>query len=235
MEISSHRLKAQEKRLYHKLVKTVIFSILLVIIIIYIGLPLFAKFIVFISPKSKDNPTANVSTTILFPPLLDPQFEATNTATIVVSGIGDEDTTVKLFVNDKIRVEQPADDDGRFNFKQVKLAQGKNTIYVTSFKDNNESSPSSPLIIEYKTEEPKLEVNSPEDGKRYTDDREITVQGQTDPGNNIIINDRHTVTDADGKFRYRIRLNDGENIIQIIALDNAGNQTQLERKVTYAP
>lgn len=236
MQLHSHRLKVQEKRLYHKFIKTILLLILSVLFVMYVGLPLFAKFIVFISPKSKEAATTNSFTTVLFAPLLDPAVEATNTATIAISGIADKDTNIKLFVNDQLFQEKPADDEGKFIFQRVKLKEGGNTIYVIETKDDHQSSPSSSINIEYKNKAPQLELQSPEDGKHYSDEPgEITVEGQTDAGNTIIINDRHTVTDSNGKFRYKIKLSDGDNTIKVIAQDDAGNETTIERKVTYSP
>jgi len=47
--------------------------------------------------------------------------------------------------------------------------------------------------------------------------------------------DRFVSVKDDGSFTYNLRLNDGENTLTIIARDAAGNETKLERKVTYQP
>jgi hypothetical protein len=41
------------------------------------------------------------------------------------------------------------------------------------------------------------------------------------------------VLHSDNSFSYSYPLNDGDNILTIVATDAAGNQTKVTRKVTY--
>ena len=55
----------------------------------------------------------------------------------------------------------------------------------------------------------------------------------TDDNIAVTINDRMVVIKTDNSFSYGYPLNEGDNILNIVATDAAGNQTTVQRKVTY--
>ena len=237
MTISSHRLRTEEKKLFKKLLFSFGFFLASIFFLIYIGLQLFAKFILFTSSMGKNNSTTETKeSTILFPPILDPTFEATNTAKINVSGFGEKETTVKIIVNDEVFAKVPADKEGKFIVSNISLSEGTNSIKAITIKDDKQSSPSSALIVEYIKAAPKLEIEEPSEGENfYSDKKNISITGITDKGNKVSINDHQAIVDQEGKFSYPVTLSEGDNNFKIIAYDNAGNQTTLERKVIYHP
>lgn len=234
---SSHRLRVEEKKLLRKLVWTFISLIIGLIILIYMGLPLFAKIIVTLGSLRQDKTiTSDISQTVLFPPVLDPIFEATNSSRITITGFGTEESTVKIFVNNEEKAKALVDKEGKFKASNIVLTEGNNTITAKTIKDDKESSLSSPLTISYIKNPPKLEIESPSDGQKFSsDNKEITIIGETDPVNKLIINERMVIVDQNGKFSYKVTLSDGENAFKIIATDQAGNKTEMDRKVTYNP
>ena len=185
----------------------------------------------------KNNSTTETKeSTILFPPILDPTFEATNTAKINVSGFGEKETTVKIIVNDEVFAKVPADKEGKFIVSNISLSEGTNSIKAITIKDDKQSSPSSALIVEYIKAAPKLEIEEPSEWENfYSDKKNISITGITDKGNKVSINDHQAIVDQEGKFSYPVTLSEGDNNFKIIAYDNAGNQTTLERKVIYHP
>ncbi len=237
MQQSTHRLRYQEKKIFRRFLYSLMFIIAIVILAIYAGLPLLAKIILaFSSLKKNTVSTAKIEQTYLFPPVLDPTYEATNSANIMVSGLGDKDTTVKIFVNGREVAKVLADSDGKFYAKKISLEEGQNEIYAKSIKDNKESSSSSVLSVIYKKNPPTVEITSPKDGERISsDNRNITITGQTEPGNRITVNDRMAIVNSEGKFNHSVNLSDGENKFKIVATDTAGNSTTMEFKVTYSP
>ena len=60
-----------------------------------------------------------------------------------------------------------------------------------------------------------------------------SVDGMTYDNVTVTINDRMVVIKTDNSFSYTYPLNDGDNILKIVATDAAGNQTTVQRKVTY--
>jgi len=235
--IASHRLRSEEKKLYHKLMATVVFFIFLLVLAIYVGLPLFARIIVTVTSLKGEMPAKNnTSSTLVFPPLLDPLPEATNSSSVKISGYAESEATIRIFVNDKEVAKVLVDNEGKFLTSKLSLKEGFNTITATAIKDQQESSPSASVSIICKKSSPKLEITSPkEDEKISGETKEITIAGETDSGAKISINDRVVIVGQNGKFNHRIILSDGENNFKITATDEAGNQTILERKVTYTP
>lgn len=237
MKTSSHRLRIEEKKAYRKLFSTVVFFILFILLVIFAGIPLLTKTIVFLSSFRKENPSANTDiSSIINPPVLDSIAEATNSSVISVSGRADKESTVKILLNDTEVAKVMADKDSRFKTQNFKLQEGTNSIVGYTMKDNQDSSPSGTLTIIYLKKPPKLDITSPSEGQKFiAESKDIFISGETDPGNKVIIKDRFIIVNQDGKFNYKVTLSDGDNTFKIVATDIAGNQTIVERKVNYRP
>lgn len=237
MITSTHRLRSEEKKFVRKLTTIFISLLLFIVFVVYAGLPLFAKFIIAVTSINqkpvKQNQSENAF--LLFPPVLDPLQEATNSGLIKVSGTGDKEATIKIVLNNVEILKVLSDKDGRFQTAKIKLSEGTNTISATSTLNNQESSPSTQLTIIFKKSQPNLEVENPKDNQKFSDNKEITISGTTDPENRVTINERFVIIGWDGKFKYPVTLTDGDNNLKIIASDNAGNQTTVERKVIFIP
>ncbi len=233
---TSHRTRVQEKKFFRRLIFTIGLLFTTFLFLLFVGLPLFARFILTLSSLRPAKPASNTSATasFLFPPFLDPSFEATNSGKLTLTGSSEKEATVKLFINDKDEVKVLADNEGKFVVKNIKLHEGTNTITAVTIKENKESSPSSPLIITYKKNPPKLEISSPKEGATFSSDqKEMILTGETESGSRVTINDRFVIVDQRGKFTYTAQLSNGENTFKAVAGDSAGNQTTVERKVTF--
>lgn len=203
--------------------------------LVFAGLPLLAKTILFFTSFKSDKPniTANNST-ILFPPSLNPMFEATNTAKITISGYGEKEASIKIIVNGREQAKAASDTDGKFTAINISLSEGENVIRALNLKDNKESTLSEPLIIIYKNSLPKLNIDKPKDGDKFSGDTQsISVSGTTDQGNRITVNGRMAIVDPQGKFDFSYKLSEGDNNINISASDDAGNETSKELKINY--
>lgn len=237
MTLLSHRLRIEEKKVYRRLLISLILFVLFILAVVFAGIPLLTRTIIFLSSFHKENSTTNTITTSKIEiPILNPLSEATNSSPILVSGIGEKETTIKILVNDDEAAKTLADKDGKFEAKNIKLREGQNNIVAVTLKYDQESSPSAPQIITYQKKPPKLDISSPNEGQKFlAESKDIAISGQTDPGNKVTINDRLVIVAQDGKFNYKVTLSDGDNNYKIIATDIAGNQTTVERKVSYSP
>lgn len=173
--------------------------------------------------------------TILFPPLLDPVPTATNSSFLKISGSGQPETTVSLYVNEAEGRKMSIAKDGTFSFASVRLAEGANTISAKILDDkNNMSDLSNVVSIIMKKTPPSLDVTSPSDNQTISDDNNIVnVSGKSDSDTTVTVNDRLVVVQSDGSFTYQYPLNQGENKLKIVATDVAGNQTIIDRTVKY--
>lgn len=231
MSVRSHRLKVEEKKLLRKVLKSIIVVFLGGFLILYVGLPTLAK-VILLFTRSDRVSTQNETADYLFPPTLETSFEATNTAKISLSGTGKAESTIKIFVNSEEQAKILTAKDGSYLAKNISLKEGDNSIFAVNILDNKESSPSDHVLIVYKKEPPKLDISSPKNEEKISGDSEdISIIGETDQDNRVTINDRTVIVESTGRFNFLVRLNSGENIFKIRALDNAGNETNQELKV----
>lgn len=179
--------------------------------------------------------TTQQSQTIILPPTIDPPVVATNSATISVTGKGQAELTLILYVNSKEFKQAPVKQDGTFVLPSVPLTSGTNTISakLTDAKGNL-SDLSNIVSVAYGNTPPKLVISDPSDNANVSGDpNTVTVNGITDDTVTVTINDRMVVIKTDNSFSYSYPLNEGDNILNIVATDAAGNQTTIQRKVTY--
>lgn len=189
----------------------------------------------FINPAEKKIPSISEASS-LAPPVLNIPYEATNSAQISIKGYGVPNSKVKIYVDDQ---DQTVDvsSDGSFTAEDVTLSLGTNNIYGKTIDENGkESLPSKTIKIQYTYDKPNLTINQPEDNKTIQGgDKKITISGKTDQGDKIFINGSQIIVGSDGSFSSDQPLNDGDNIFDIKAVDNASNTTETQRKVTYTP
>ena len=229
--------RKEEKRNLRKAFLYGFLTILLGITIFFLGVPALIKLAIFVGkinssfipPEQSDNVPPS-------PPVFEPLFEATNSATISLSGFAESESTLKLFFNNEEK-ETLVDNDGTFVFNDLNLKDGQNKIYAVAIdKAGNESSDSKRVSVLYDNEAPELEINQPQDGETITDeDNRIELIGKTEEETDVLINDHFVVVDSEGNFNYQISLNEGENEIKIISKDKAGNQTEKTIKINYSP
>lgn len=213
--------------------------IFIIVLLLVFGVPLFIKFSDFVGQTKDDgtNTADNNAPSIIAPPTLDQTFEATNSAEINVTGSAVGKQNITLYVNDEIADKEESKDDGSFEFKNVELNEGENTITARATSDSGKKSNLSPEIqITYLKNPPSLTIDSPEDGHAFAkDERTITVSGKTDKDVKVTVNDYWAVVDDTGHFTYRIQLQDGDNELKVVATDQAGNTKEETRHVTYSP
>ena len=77
----------------------------------------------------------------------------------------------------------------------------------------------------------ELSVESPIDGAKVTASP-VVVKGKTVPGADVAVNEVDIKADSAGNFSAKVGLDEGENVISIVANDNQGNVTEKEVTVT---
>lgn len=117
------------------------------------------------------------------------------------------------------------------------LNDGINSISLSvSDNDGNESDESTVTFV-ISTKAPTLEITSPMEGV-ITNNNTISIVGSTSadvPGvgiSYVTVNDTPITVADDGTFTYDYVLSEGENTITIIAVDTAGNSSQVVRHIT---
>ena len=232
------------KNLERKNQKTIIFSILGIIIVLFIlikfGIGALVNFSLFLSGSGSQQNTQNNQNQINFisPPTLNPLVLATNSAQIVISGKSNKNYSIILYINNKNVDQVQVNEDGTFIFNET-LTSGDNQITTKAENNGKQSDTSNGFDVVYKNSPPTLDVSTPSDGQKFDKNtigngNTIPVAGKTDAGVSITVNGFWAVVDDNNNFSYTLPLQNGDNEIKIIAMDQAGNKTEKDLKVNYS-
>lgn len=226
-----------EKRERQKLLKqTVLFFSVAIVIglaFVFLILPNFIKILTTFFSQTD----ATVVTDTIPPqrPTLSSPPEATASAKLEVSGYSEPDSTVFFILNGQEVATTTAQSDGKF-VAELPLSEGENslTTYATD-KANNESETTTPVRIIFDATPPDLEITTPQDGTRFEGARNqtVTITGTTDSDAHIVLNGRSVFPKNDGSFSTTYFLSEGENSLEFVALDRAGNETKQTIMVVF--
>lgn len=239
---SAHMNKTRlTKRLERQVLKNLFFSLIGIIIIVTVlikfGIPLMINFSLFLSGgKTYQDSKVDNRSSFIPSPILNTQYEATNSAQVQIEGTAVPNHTIVLYVNGSLTDKISTDNNGYFS-SVVTLAPNKNIIKAKAITSNGkESVLSESLIVAFKSVSPTLEISSPSDNQSFSKDQNtIEIKGKTDREVRVTVNGYWAIIDENNNFSYNLTLKDGENEIKIIATDQAGNKTEKTLKVTYSP
>ena len=215
--------------------RAIIGSLAILVFLGLFGVKILIGFSVLVDKLRGGSPaTQQANTVILQPPVLDPLPIATNSATLILTGKSTPKLTLIIYLNDTEGKKLTVPDDGNFKISDLSFKEGDNSVSAKVTDNKGGVSELSNVVTStYSKNKPKLDVTSPGDNADLHGDPTTQITGTTDPDNTITINDRLAVVKSDGSFTYTIQLSNGDNTFKIIATDAAGNQTTVERHVTY--
>jgi hypothetical protein len=227
----------EEKRNFRSAVILIILTIAVVIILIVVGIPTVGKVATFVSSlRGGNSPITSTDKTPPAPPTFKTLPDFTNQAAASISGTAEPSATVKLTFNGNEQ-DTLVDKDGNFSFQNLTLQNGDNTFFAFAVDSSgNISQKSLEKKIVYDNKPPALSVDSPMDGSKFfgSGQRQVTIQGTTDSGANVTINDRIVSVDDSGKFQYTLTLEDGDNKFAIKSIDQAGNSTEKDITLNFS-
>jgi hypothetical protein len=238
MNYKYSRLQSVEERRNVK--KAVLFgflSIAVLVLLFFAGIPLFGKLAVFVSDlRGTRNAVSKNDTTPPAPPRFNLFSQFTNQQTATITGAAEPGATVKLTFNGSPR-EVLVDKDGNFNFS-LSLSDGDNTFSgVATDPAGNVSQQTKDSKITFDAKPPTLTISSPTDGSSFfgSNQRQVTIQGVTEVGCQVVINDRLISVDDNGNFQYTTTLNEGANAFAVKSTDQAGNATEKSVSFNFNP
>jgi hypothetical protein len=79
-----------------------------------------------------------------------------------------------------------------------------------------------------------VKILEPQDGVAVSTNV-VTVKGEAPPETVVTVNDDILLVEADGKFESDVALEEGPNVIEIVASDLEGNEVTFIVTVTYEP
>lgn len=233
--MESRLTKNAERKVRQQLLLTVIGAIIVLIVLIKYVLPFLININLALSGSKNASDTQTKTNIFVAVPFLTTTMTATNSATTNINGTAVKGETIKLFVNGSVVDTTPTKDDGSFVFKDVALDQGANVIKVKAKKGDSESDFSDQLTITYANKAPDLSIDSPSDHQSFPKDSDtISVKGKTSQDVKVTVNGFWAILDEKGNYSYVMHLHNGDNEIDVIATDAAGNKTEKKITVTYS-
>ena len=226
--------RKEETKVVKRIVYLSIFSIILAVFLITLGIPILGKFADFLNLVFRKNEISQVDTkSTPRVPILDILPQATNSASLAISGFSQDETKVVIY-NDLQNVGEAEVESGKFQFENLKLKDGQNEISAKAIsKSGKESDFSGSVKIILDKEPPKLEVDTPSEGQSFSQDNRIKVSGKTDKEAQVYANGFLASVTADGNFEVLVPVLEGETTIEIKATDDAGNTKVETRKVNF--
>jgi flagellar hook assembly protein FlgD len=148
-----------------------------------------------------------------------------NNPLVTVEGESPADVTLKI--NNQV---VPVAPDGSFRYDLL-LEEGDQRILLTATDDVGNVT-TLERAVRVKTRGPKLELNVAEGVS--VSDALLQLAGITSPGVSLMVNQKQVNVGTLGDFQTTVQLFEGDNSIQVDALDQAGNTTSLTRHVRFA-
>ena len=150
---------------------------------------------------------------------------------VVHNGLGEGPVLVYANGKEVARV-QPEDMEDNVFKTNVKLTETETAITAALEVNGKATEPGPDKLVIKDTVAPKLEVTAPEDGEQVNVEL-VHVIGSTSDENfdKLLINGKEAEIAEDGSFDFSLVVVDGENKIEIRAIDKAGNETVEVRTV----
>ncbi|MFZ3301946.1 MAG: Ig-like domain-containing protein [Microgenomates group bacterium] len=226
----------EERKNVKNAYKYVVWSIIAIIFLIFLGIPTLVRFAGFIGDIAKsDKPVEVNDMTPPAPPQFDEIPEYTNKEILEIIGQSENSAIIKIRANNDDS-EVVANSDGRFSFT-FNLNKGENTIDATATDlSGNQSTQTQTFRISYDNEDPELTIESPADGSSFfgSGQRQLSIKGTVDENVDLRINDRFVSLKDDNSFTFATTLSEGENKFEVKAVDPAGNESSSSLTVTFS-
>ena len=214
-----------------------VLAVLLIITTIVWGLPAIAK-ITGILIKTDINPI-EITEQRPTPPIFSDVPEATYSAKVMIAGYAQPGLEVILYINGAEYDRQLISESGIFSFDKVPLTEGPNDAYAyTTTPHNLRSEQSKTYTITVDSTLPVVTIESPHDADvfRGQSQRITNIVGSVNElGSKVFIGDRMLIIQPDGKFNLTYQLIEGDQELQIKAIDKAGNENLSTLKLRWEP
>ncbi len=224
----------EEKDVIKRIFVLSVISLLIIVLFFTTGIPFLGKFADLMDSVFGNNKQdVNSSTIVPQIPIIDTLPKFTNSSTITVTGFSSNSVRVEIFIDGQKTGETNVD-SGRFKYESLKLLEGENNISAKAFNTiGGESDFSEAMKIVFSSKEPKLEITAPFDSQEFSGNNRIKVEGTSQKDAQVFANGFLANVSVEGKFDVTIPLAEGENNLEIKAVDEAGNTKIVTVKVVF--
>ncbi|MCF6409257.1 S8 family serine peptidase [Pseudalkalibacillus salsuginis] len=148
----------------------------------------------------------------------------TNDEKVTVEGQSAPGVDIHLENNGEETAVVATNEDGTFS-ADITLVGGENVLIATAVNERGMTDPSEPVTVILDQTKPELTIESPEDGTK-TNRMAVNVTGNVDDEylDWVKVNGQRATVNEDGSYSHRILLDEGENVIKVVAKDLAGNR-----------
>jgi hypothetical protein len=231
---SSRLLKKQEKEMRKQTIFFIVLSIALLLFFIFIIVPnLIRLFFNFFDNDVVFDVQDDLPPQV--PVLSSPPSEATFSAQLSLEGFADPESKIIFVLNGEQVEEKQVNEAGEFD-QEISLEKGDNQLTIYAINEaGTESLQNRTYQVIYDDEPPIITIIEPEPDSviELKRNRSTQVTGETEPLSRVYLNDRLVLVDEEGQFSTSYYLDEGENILKFLAIDKAGNQSELEIKVEF--
>jgi len=213
------------------MLKNSIYSLVAVVLSYFIFLLIFSNIDTFWG-LFKTKGSLNKDERVLSVPFITSDIQYINKRSVDVEGIADAGATILLYKNGSLQDESVVGSDDTFKFLNVPVSKEngtKNIFYVVGkLTDATKSLESNRLVVEYDDIKPEIEIDiNTKDQIRQTT-RTYNLIGQVEEQSTVIINNKKALVNSKGEFSVYLKLDDGDNKIEVEAIDKAGNKNSME-------
>lgn len=168
---------------------------------------------------------SRVSYEVVAPVITTPEEDGiTNEEELTIEGEASPTTDAQLFNNGEEVDTVAVDEDGQFHFTTT-LTEGANEFTVVSMLNGSSVGESDPVTMTLDTIAPELTIDNPTKGEKSNRET-VTVEGTVLDENLDYVEINGQKADVDGEdYSKRILLDNGVNVIEVTAVDLAGNTT----------
>lgn len=225
--------RREERKIVRRIVTLSIVSAVIAVFLFTLGIPILGNFADFLGGIFGNSQQTASGQGAPVAPRIENVPTATNSARLSIIGFSSASKYVDIYLNgDKVGKADVY--DGKFEYGDISLANGENKIEAKALNEaGTESDFSSGHVIILDRDEPKLEVEGPTEGQYFFGNNRIKVSGSTESDSQVFANGFLASVASDGKFEVFLSLSEGENNIEIKAVDAAGNTKTETRKVTF--
>jgi len=173
------------------------------------------------------------------PPIFSDVPESTYSAQVRIAGFAQPGLEVVLYLNGAEFARKFVAESGTFVFEDVSLTDGVNTAYAYTTTPRellSEQSKNYTIILD-KTK-PKVALDKPSEGQVFRGQAERIAEfsGSVDEnGSKVYIGERMVILQADGRFTLPYQLVEGDQEVEIRAIDKAGNESEMSIKLRWEP
>ncbi|MEK7526756.1 MAG: Ig-like domain-containing protein [Patescibacteria group bacterium] len=232
----SRLARVEEKKSLQTAVIFGVLSVVVLIAFIFLGIPAMASLANFVGNVKNGNKTSFVNDGVApAAPIFNTLPSFVSKEDLTVSGTTEAGAMVTIHVNDS-DTQVETDTNGKFE-TEVNLQRGENTIFATAKDtDGNTSEESKAIKIILDTESPDLTITLPANNSSFfgSKQKELNMEGTTDSGATVTVNNKIASIDESGKFKTTISLSNGDNQIVVKSTDQSGNTTEKTLFVSFS-